>query len=338
MPRALFYVFVILISILSCIGRAEDVQAPKLIVNDSYLEKINQFERKISGGVQTLSSDIDSFFSRDEREIENTGSRLRLGSLANFQEYEDPGYDSILAFKLVLPKTKDKLQFILFNDEEDDLASAPVAGGSSVDKTLGESVKSQKYNVGLRGFFHKSKTSAVLMDSGVKLHSALDPFVRFTARRSFFFSENELRFMGRVYWFESMGWASTLSTDLDRPISATWLFRFANSGEVDHESGLWDLDHFLALYNRRSERIAIGYILGVNSDQKPVLPSGAILEETHANSALALRSYYATVNFRYALIAPWLFFEVAPRYTWPREIDWHHVASIQFKIEGIFGI
>jgi hypothetical protein len=177
--------------------------------------------------------------------------------------------------------------------------------------------------MGLRNVFRGTKTSGIVLDAGIKLRTSPDPFTRLSARRTFFFSGFELRMIERLYWFESAGWGSSATIDLDHPLSIDWLFRFSNNGVLDHETGLWKLDHFFALYQKVNDRTAIGYQAGVTADDEP--------------TSLRTETLYTAINYRYALIEDWLYFQATPRMTWPREKGFTDVPSILFKIEATFG-
>ncbi len=214
---------------------------------------IENTERRISKGVQTLSTKLDSFFSRQDLEIEDTGSRLKLGFAAYYEEYKDPSYNFLVGFRLILPHTQEKLQLLVMGDEED-LYERQEGETSTPDKKISDSINNQKISVGIRSLFHKSKKTALVFDTGVKIKSPLDPFARLTGRRSFFFKDYELRFLERFYWYESIQWGSSTSIDLDRPFAPGWLGRFSNNGVLDMQSGLWQLDHFVALHFGRHGR------------------------------------------------------------------------------------
>ena len=304
--------------------KATDIELPAQPQKEATLsESLTSTHRRFSSGINTLSADIDNFFSRDTRETESLNSRVRLGYSANYVESENPAYDVIFGAKIVLPKTQKKLQFILFSDEEDLLDATDTTRATATDVHATDAVRSQKFNMGLRNVFRGSKTSGVVLDAGIKLRTSPDPFTRLSARRTFFFSGFELRMIERLYWFESNGWGSSVIIDLDRPLSIDWLFRFSNNGVVDHESGLWKLDHYLVLYQKLNDRTALGYKVGVTADDEP--------------TSLALETYYAAINYRYAVLQDWLFFQATPRLTWPREKGFTDVPSILFKIEATFG-
>jgi len=289
--------------------------------NPQFSDRLIRAEDNISRGINFLSAEIDQFFSREDTEVENRESRVRIGYAADFIEHEDPGFNFILKARLVLPRTQKKLQFIILSDEEDALNRGETRE-TTTETNAPDTVRNQKYNVGLRSILRNSRRSGVSLDGGIKVRDPIDPFVRLTARRSFFFEKFELKAIERLYWFDSEGWASSISLDLDRPLNTDWLFRFSNNGVVDHETGLWQVEHFTALYHKYSDRLAIGYFVGVTSDDDP-----------HFH----METYYTTINFRYLLFSDWLYAQAAPRVTWPREKYFTDVPSIYLKIEAIFG-
>ncbi|MCB0351138.1 MAG: hypothetical protein KDD38_08140 [Bdellovibrionales bacterium] len=288
----------------------------------AHADRLSETERQITHGIQSLSTRLDGFFSHEDLDVEDTGSRLKMGYAAYYEEYKDPSYNFLVGFRLVLPRTQKKLQLLVIGDEED-LYERKDGESSTPDKNVSDSVKNQKISVGLRSLFHKSKESALVFDMGVKIKNPLDPFARISGRRSFFYEDYELRFLERLYWFESIQWGSSTSIDLDRPFAPGWLGRFSNNGVVDFQNGLWELDHYLALYHLVSERTALGYRAGVTADDE---------------KSLRLQSYYISFNYRFALIKPWLYLEATPKLTWPREQNWIDVPSIYVKIESIYGL
>ena len=320
--RAAFCIVLFFIQISQSVYAVDEVKdKPKAQTQPDSLGPFSRMERGITKGINTLSSDMDSFFSRDEALVEKSGSRVHLGYSASYAEHSKPGYDFIFSANLVLPRTQEKLHFVVFSDEKD---TGEVREGSGVVEVgqAEDAVKNQKIGIGLRNLFYTSKTSAITSDAGVKARIPPEPFFRFMARRSFFWDQYEFKLIDRQRWYNSEGWSTLLTAELDKILSPVWLFRFSNNGNLEHDTGLWQVDDYLALYQKISPRTAMGYSIGITGDDE---------------TTLALQTYFAAVSFRHILIPDWLFFQMTPKLTWPRLHDWQEVPGIFFKLESVFG-
>jgi hypothetical protein len=286
--------------------------------------------RTLSRSVQKVTTEMDGFFSREETEIEDTGTRVKLAFINVYEEYEDPTYNFLFNLRLMLPHTQDKLQLLLESDESDEDSNELNTELSANDSTAEASVKDQKVGLGLRGLFHKSNRSAIVLDGGIKIKDPLDPFIKLTLRKTFQISEiQSLRFYEQLYWYESTGLGSFSSIEWDYILTNEWLFRFGHefvwrkepSQVVSDGGDLWSFNHYISWTHKVTTDWSMRYALGLTSDDDPTI---------------AVDTYYLRLTSRYAFLKPWYFFDVVPGVSWLRDTDWEPVSSILFKVETIF--
>lgn len=280
---------------------------------------LKQSHKGISNTIGSFSNSIDTFFADPRMDVESNGSRLRLNLLANFTNKEPAVFTNGLNFRLDLPRTKKKWNFILVsfskslteNDEEALTAESP-----------DEAVANQDYFAGLRYFTKKSKHFNVSTDAGVKLVWPPDPFAQLRLRESLFVANWEFRFTQALFWFESRGIGANIGVDLDRPLSHRKLFRFANSAGWLKDEESTNFNHSFNLFETLSSQDGIVYSTGVTSlaDPTPIL-----------------QTYFVTVRYRRKLYANALFAEVQPVGTWPRDRNFGFRPGIIFRLELVMG-
>lgn len=280
---------------------------------------LKQSHKGISKTIGSLSNSIDTFFADPRMDVESNGSRLKVNLLSNFTNKEPTVFTNGVNFRLDLPRTKKKWNFILVSfsksltESDEDALTA---------ESPDESVRNQDYFAGLRYFTKKSRTFNISTDAGVKLVWPPDPFAQLRLRESLFISNWEARFTQALFWFESRGVGANAGVDFDRPISRRKLFRFANSSGWLKEEETTNFNHSLNVLETLSSQDGIVYSTGITSlaDPTPVL-----------------QTYFVTVRYRRKLYANALFAEVQPVGTWPRNRDFGFRPGIILRLELVMG-
>lgn len=275
----------------------------------------------LSDSIFAVSDSIDEFFSRERTELERTGSRIRLSYETLFVEFKDPLHNINLNTKLVLPRTQEKLNFLLQSLEDDLRAEEAGAPAEEKFQSLDEERK-QSFFAGLRFKGVQTKEWSLNTDAGVKLVWPPDPFARLRVRKSFFLSKWELRLTENVYWFESEGWWQVAAIELERPFPPKNLLRFGNNGLRRDEKGFWEFNHYIGWYHQSSRTDGLGYSAGITSVEEP---------------AYSLQSYYVSVSYRRNVFEEWIFLDIVPTGAWPRDENFSFVPSLRIKLEAVFG-
>lgn len=298
---------------------AEKKRQREMTATDRALEKTHY---NVTSSLFSVSDSIDTFFSNERSDQEARGSRIRFTYQTFFQEYEQPLHNLGLNTRIDLPRTKQRLKFLLQSLDDDPAPNNADPQTSQTYKANKQEEKKQSLFTGLRFNGIQTKEWSVNTDAGVKLVWPPDLFARLRLRRSFFFSDFELRLTESVFWFESKGWWQVATVELDRPLNAKHLLRWGNSGIRQDKIGYWDFAHFIAWYHRLSEKDALGYSTGISSSEEP---------------AYTLTSYFVSISYRRDLFSKWIYLDISPTGAWPRQDNFVFTPSLNVKLEVIFG-
>ncbi|MGE3975254.1 MAG: hypothetical protein AB7F59_12080 [Bdellovibrionales bacterium] len=118
-------------------------------------------------------------------------------------------------------------------------------------------------------------------------------------------------------------WTTNISFITDRQLNTKWLARWANEAN-------WFLDRYTAgsshgptFVHNITPRIYMSYNLRLNT--------------TLWDRVLFTNSYSLNVIFRQDIYGGWIFFNVEPSLTWPRDRDYQRVWNLLLRAEAIFG-
>ncbi len=280
---------------------------------------LKQSHKGISETIGSFSNSIDIFFADPRMDVESNGSRLKLNLLSNFTNKEPAVFTNSVNFRLDLPRTKKKWNFILVSFSK----SLTENNDEALDaESPDESVRNQDYFAGLRYFTKKSRNFNVSTDAGVKLVWPPDPFAQLRLRESLFVANWEFRFTQALFWFQSRGIGANIGVDLDRPLNYKRLFRFANNAGWLKDEETTNFNHSFNILETLSSQDGIAYSTGVTS---------------LANPTPILQAYFVTVRYRRKLYANALFAEVQPVGTWPRNRNFAFRPGIILRLELVMG-
>jgi hypothetical protein len=279
--------------------------------------------QRFSRSIFNLSDSIDEFFAGERFQEEKNGSIVRMGYELLMVDSRDPEHNPRVNTRLVLPRTQNRLNFLLQSLDDENQNEDPLNPTSRTDANpRNQEEKKQNFFAGLRLKNTETKTWSVNTDAGIKLIWPPDPFARFRVRRSFFMSAWELRLTENVNWFESQGWWQTANIDLERPLPPKNLLKFGNTGTRRDSIGYWEFNQAVTWFHQSSKKDAFGYAVGLTSAEEP---------------AYAVTSYYISTSYRRNILEDWMFFDINPVGSWPREEHFTFVPSVKIKFEMVFG-
>lgn len=279
-------------------------------------KKMVQTQKKISSSIVRLSQRLDHFFSNERSEAEIQETYIKLNLVNQLIEGEIPTYNADVKTRFVLPQTQKKLGLILESVERDFQAI------DENRESIQQSVASKDLSTGVRFFVRATETINLSLDSGILVRLPLDPFARLRARRSWTMKNWELRLTQSYYWYHTTGEGANTDISADRQIDDSKIFRFRNLAHWRKNNETTNFEHSLNLYHTLSDRQAFSYSVGINSVSRPVLN---------------VNNYFYGLRYRHRLFQDWLFGEITPLATYPREKDFIFVPSLTFKLEVIFG-
>ena len=262
---------------------------------------------------------IDGFFDDDRTRGIKNETRLKLSAWGFWDEnsvYDDSDFNFIVRIKL--PRAKKRVQFVLTNEPDDDMANSRSGGVFPDPETKDETT------VGLRFFDVIGKRIPGKFSTAVGVgFSSGDPNFRIEPRYIYTHDFNiwSTTFLQKIRWHSENGWRSLTRLDFDRAISKKYFFRSNNELQWDEEEDDFDGIEFrprFILSRRFSSKQALLFEWNNIVRDKP--------EWDVHTTALVLR-------YRRQILRPWLFVEVAPQVAWRNEQDWDASGGIFAKLE-----
>ncbi|NOX75969.1 MAG: hypothetical protein GXP17_05015 [Gammaproteobacteria bacterium] len=312
-PAPGVWAVVVALLALSFTSSANDTPQPSDEPTFSALLPLERGRDLASQRVTEFANWLDSFFGDDRIYQESQNSRLKLNLLHISEEGRLPRYDATVQGKLTLPNTQRRVKLLFESSQEDT---------PNQDASLLDSVDSQDQSLGIR-FIKKTKAWwRAHADIGIRFRGGLDTFIRFRLRRLFSAGQWNFRATETVFWFDSTGPGETSRFDVERGISANYLFRSTSKGTWLDETRNIDLSQNFFLLHNISRRRAVAYRIGIIGASKPVTQTTA---------------YIVSARLRQQLHRDWLFFEINPKVVYSRENNFRSSLSLTFKLEVIFG-
>ncbi len=264
---------------------------------------------------------VDHFFDDDRTKgIKNT-TRLKL-SYWGYREKESRYDDSDFTFniRIKLPRAQKRIQFIMTNDPDENLANSR-SGGVFPDQQ-----RSDETTVGFRFFNLLDVTKKIPGDFSTAMgvgFSSGSPAFRIEPR--YIYTHNfetwSTTFLQKVRWHSRDKWRTETRLDFDRALSDKYFLRFNN--EI-----LWEQkqDDFGGIEFR--PRVILSRVF---SSKQALLYEWNNLFRSQPDFFLHTTSL--ALRYRRQIWRPWLFVEVTPQVSFRDEDDWKSSPGIFAKLE-----
>ncbi|MGE5699554.1 MAG: hypothetical protein ACM31N_05755 [Deltaproteobacteria bacterium] len=224
---------------------------------------------------------------------------------------------------LRLPKLNERIRLVVSGETEAEPAPGlpEDPGNPGFDRTL---QNTRLVNTELRYGILKSPDMDLFLGAGVRLVLPVEPFVRsrflYTRRLDNF---SLVRVGETVFWKKTLGLGETTEVDLERQLGTKTLLRLANSGTLAQESRGLEWGTELSVLRQLSPLSAISLAGGVFGSTRPV----AVVD-----------SYRIYTRYRRNFLRSWLFFELEPEISWPRNAGGAYTSAMAFtfRVEVVF--
>jgi hypothetical protein len=282
---------------------------------------VDEYHRKISSGVLATSRWLDSFFADPRVENEAGESRVRVRFSLFAEEGSAIEYDVRANVRLDLPVLKNRLQLLFAGDPEDDDDFRAITGGEGVPPQLADT--DENASVSLRYFLQRTVYRHMSLRGGVRFRNGLPVlFLEPRYRQSVPFDHWLFRFTQRVIGLTDGTVRARTTFDLERELRRKLFLRLT-------ADGTWDKDEH-----------GYFYTLGPSIFQ-PLSPR-RVLVYSWGNSFVThpshrLESVVLSVRYRQRIWRDWLYYEVAPQLSFPREENFDITPGIFLRLEMLFG-
>lgn len=283
----------------------------------SYFSYIDSSQRYISSGLNSLATNLDEFFANEKPYYDSSGSYLRLGFSYILNEDGKVRNSNDVNFKLRLPNTEKKFQFVF----ETDTAESDSSSTQTIKSNTTENVNEKEYFAGVQASLKDVEHWQFRTATGLRLTDRLDPFMRINMDWRDKYGKWSLHWNENPYWSNSTGWGLNSLFELDRNISDQILFRSSSLASWTATLDYSNLSQVLSIFQVISDKSAVSYQAGVYGINKP---------------KILTTSYLLSINYRRNIHKDYLFFEFTPQINYPETDNFAPEHSITFKLDMVF--
>ncbi len=280
--------------------------------------KIDKVHKRMSRRILATANWLDSFFGDELFEAEENRSRVRVRLDSFTEDGEDTDLDVNFNLKIALPQAENRLYLVIAGDEDDDL---------TVDDTLDNVIEGKAEDSDLTTSFMYFFKSTVQENISMRVHFLFrdDRFVSILEPRYRYLMNIDpwsVRFTQRARYHTDKGWDERTSIDFERQLQNKYFFRTTLQGEWFEEK-----DGFF---------YALGFSLFHPLDIDRALQYEWINAfQTKPSNNMDVSIF--KIRYRQRFWRDWLFFEVTPQISIPRERDYELVSGILFRLEAYLG-
>jgi hypothetical protein len=263
---------------------------------------------------------IDSFFRTETYEEEHDRSSLRLRFDTFLKEGENVDFNVRPSLRLVLPHAERRFQLIISDNSDDEFGLDRPQTFTSQPRPV--SAASDTQTASVRYAFLANEVRHLAITGGAQYRDGTPAFYlgpRY--RRNFDLDRWLLRFTERLRWFTDEGFESISTFELERPFRDTYFFRSILEGNWFEDTAGYFYQLTFQLFRQLGPTRAIGYEWG----------NFFVTHPAHELSATTLK-----VTYRQQIWRPWLFLEISPQVTFPRDRDFETVPGVLFRFEVFF--
>jgi hypothetical protein len=275
----------------------------------------------ISSGVLETARWLDSFFSdpRIENEITETRVKVRFSVFA--QEDDKVEYNVRANLRLDLPFLKERFQLLISGDPEEEEDFRAISGREGERAALASS--DEDFSASLRYFLEDSLKRNISLRSGVRWRNGMPTvFLEPRYRQTTLLDSWLFRFTQRVIGFTDGRKGARTIFDLEREIGKALFFRSSAEGSWESDEDGYAYSLGFSVFKSFSPRRAIIFGLGSSFNTRP-----------HNQ----LENVAMSVRYRQRILRDWLFYEIIPQVSFPRERDFEATPGILLRLEMLFG-
>ncbi|MFA9460987.1 hypothetical protein [Thiohalorhabdus methylotrophus] len=284
----------------------------------SLLATLEDTHASITRNLEYSVRRVDAFFANERVFQEATDSYLRVEGSSSWQEGKGADLGGDIKARAELPRLERKWALLLESDEQ----ALREEKDDSIRRRPKEAVRQNNYFLSIQKRLNGDSRWDIRPAAGVKLKIPPDPFARLSAYRYYGLGDWLGRLSGDVSWFVSDGLGTEAQWELDRAFKHNMLFRSSSIIGWEEKDDHFKAEQKLTLFHDFGDKDAFAYEVGTKA----------------ANSHLwAITEYYLRANYRRELARRWLYLDIAPEITYPREKAFAPRPALTVSLGIIFG-
>ncbi|HLE16818.1 MAG TPA: hypothetical protein VI728_00880 [Syntrophales bacterium] len=261
---------------------------------------------------------FDSFFNRDHILLDLRPSVfIILRNTARWTEGHPVAYVQDFHLALELPQWERLLRksrlYIESRPDADQYTAQP---GQPVQPGVNRATGVRQPIIGVRVDPYTRPHTLVRIDSGIRINIHPDAFIRMRYQYLKTFGEVYLiRFSEIAMWQAVEHFSNTSQVDLERKITTFTLARWGNNVTYIEDTPGVTWNTGISFFTQLTHRSAISYdtsMWGVNDPE------------------WIIQNYRVGSQYRRNFYRPWLFFELEPEVTWPKDESGHRKSTYAF--------
>jgi hypothetical protein len=301
-------------------------------VNINIKEDTTEVRKNVDNAHERLEQDIlgqvirfDNFFGNPKSEDERkTGYQLRLRNSVRVEQGGALKFGASLRANFALSKISDRLHLSISGENEPEpfAPSLPEDPGNPGFDRPAQTAKI--INTELRYGFYQTSLTDIFLGAGFSLVIPPEAFVRSRFQHAHHINDVTLVSVGETLFVNNIvGIGETTETSVERLLDPKNILRWASTGTISHKIKGVEWGTELSLVRELSSKSAITVTGG-----------------TYGNTSLddVINNYRLFARYRRNFLRSWLFYEVTPEVSWPRQADGEFPTNyaITFLLEVVF--
>lgn len=281
---------------------------------ESSLSWYDKAHLQLSDSVCDQAVWFDNFFSPDPLNSEIATSLVKVKLRQRWHEKKGLRAEPKISAYLNLPNTKRRLKLYIESQfsrlDGDSIDNEPLLSPSDEKGTA----------AAVRWFPWERQAWDLALDAGARFDGGPDPFTRVIARFSYPMGTHSVAKLSQELLVELQdSWSETSRFSIDH-YKGQQGYRWYNRAKYGDQTNGLEWDVYLGTVTQLDERSTLSFYVelqGATDD-----PLG-----THSeNRKLGL-------HYRHSFFRPWLFYELEPQLTWPREYGYNFTPVFLFNLE-----
>lgn len=266
---------------------------------------------------------LDDFFGRTKSEhLRKTSYLLRWRNSLRLDE--DGKLKPAITFRanIHLSRLNERLRLSISGEDvtETNTQSIPEdPGNPGFDRTT---QPTRLVNTELRYILKQTTNIDSFLGAGIRLNFPMKTFIRGRFLYKYQLSDiAQLRLSETLFLRSQDGFGETTEISLERLLNPRTLIRWANSGTVAESITGMEWGSELSLIQELSSKSAVSVTGGIYGN---------------SSSSALVTDYQIRTNYRLNFLRHWLFYEVEPEISWPRDTGYSANFAITLRLEIMF--